>query len=93
MKSLKEKIEVMQAALDGKEIESFTSPSIGWITLKNPEFDNWAFIDYRIKQEPMTGYVTVYNESPSLMFKTLEQAENNRISDVVKIIKVREVTE
>jgi hypothetical protein len=47
MKTLEEKIEVMQAALAGKEIEYFGSTK-NWITATCPCWD-WEDFDYRVK--------------------------------------------
>ena len=54
MKTLKEKIEVMQAFLDGKEIEIYNDvvDPCYWESIANPEF-NWEYNDYRIKPEPV----------------------------------------
>ena len=49
MKTLEEKIEVMQAALAGKEIEYFGSTKT-WIIATCPCWD-WEDFDYRIKPE------------------------------------------
>jgi hypothetical protein len=56
MKTLAEKIAVMQAALEGKEIELRSHRGIKWITYDStvePEF-NWHIVDYRIKEVPKT---------------------------------------
>ena len=52
--TLKEKIEVMQAFLDGKEIEIYNDvvDPCYWESIANPEF-NWEYNDYRIKPEPV----------------------------------------
>lgn len=55
MKTLKEKIAVMQAALDGKEIEVQDKGDNSWdliIDATRLEF-NWGMVNYRIKPEPM----------------------------------------
>mgnify|MGYP001432822913 CR=1 FL=1 len=49
MKTLKEKIEVMQACLAGKEIEYFGSTKT-WTIATHPCWD-WEDFDYRIKPE------------------------------------------
>jgi hypothetical protein len=56
MKTLAEKIAVMQAALEGKKIELRSHRGTKWITYDStvePEF-NWHIIDYRIKEVPLT---------------------------------------
>jgi hypothetical protein len=52
MKTLKEKIEVMQAALEGKEIEVMTwdREEQGWGPPKLLTW-NWREHDYRVKEE------------------------------------------
>ena len=52
MKTLEEKIEVMQAFLDGKEVEIYNDVEdpCSWESISNPEF-NWEYNDYRIKLE------------------------------------------
>ena len=61
MKTLAEKIEVMTACLDGKEIEMFCDLGV-WVTRKTPFF-NWKDIDYRIKPEPITIWVNIHNST------------------------------
>lgn len=51
MKTLKEKIEVMQAALDGKPIEFWSETKFQWMITNPPEFQ-WADIDYRVQPTP-----------------------------------------
>ena len=95
MKTLKEKIEVMKAALDGKEIEHTWMNQDDWIltqTQPHPDF-NWQKMDYRIKPEPMEFWVNV---SSDFGFRTKEEAlltaklfKNKKI----RTIKVREVIE
>ena len=53
MKTLQEKIAVMQAALEGKQIEvrPLRDTIIGWMDQPNPEF-NWGVYDYRVKPPP-----------------------------------------
>lgn len=50
MKTTKEKIEVMQAFEDGREIEWHSGMPSRWHTLFGAPTWNWAEIDYRIKQ-------------------------------------------
>lgn len=52
MKTLKEKIEIMQAYERGEQIERYYDNE--WVLCKNPIW-NWEYIDYRIK--PKTKYV------------------------------------
>ena len=90
MKTLKEKIEVMQAALDGKEIE--TKVYGGWDDQPSPEF-NWIDFDYRIKPEPIEFWVNIYRDCRCGDYKTKADALEKASPDVQNTIKVREVTE
>lgn len=62
MKTLAEKIAVMQAAAEGKPIEgrfrpnSVTDEERNWEQLTNPNW-NWSVWDYRVKPEPKTLFV------------------------------------
>ena len=49
MKTLEEKIKIMQAALDGKQIE-ITNGQDPWEKIISPDW-NWTNFDYRIKPE------------------------------------------
>ena len=96
MKSLKEKIKVMQAADDGKEIERYIGGDIGWYTPNNPKEINydWTNQDYRIKQQPMEFWVNVYNGVCSTVHLTEKEALAIIPHDEGwETIKVREITE
>ena len=57
MKTLKEKIEVMQAALDGKAIQKQMMEEGEWLDAKTQVINfGWIDYDYRIKPEPITLY-------------------------------------
>ena len=64
MKTLKEKIEVMQAALDGKQVEFKFNGSEWGRCLVNPNF-GWTDYDYRIKPEPLELWVNVVDDYTS----------------------------
>lgn len=49
MKTTKEKIEVMQAFEEGRDIERSRN-GVRWTTDRNPKWE-WGFYDYRIKEE------------------------------------------
>ena len=88
MKSLKEKIEVMQAALDGKDTE--LNSGDGWrpsFIPKNHAWD-WANYDYRIKQEPMEIYAEVYENGKIVPY---EKINLSAATDKHRTIKFREV--
>lgn len=57
MKTLQEKIAVMQAAADGKQIELWAGA--GWMNVTTAEW-NWASCDYRVKPEPRHVYAEVH---------------------------------
>ena len=58
----KEKIAVMQAFVEGKEIQVSTRHSTEWKRLVwMPEWD-WTSYNYRIKPEPKFVYINVYTE-------------------------------
>lgn len=90
MKTLKEKIEVMQAALDGKTIQFSNGPL--WIDCE-PEHLIWQWpdYDYRIKPEPLEFWVLMVENSntPSLVNESKEYLSQFRSGG--KTIKVREV--
>ena len=95
MKDLKEKIEVMQAALDGEEIE-YNHNGRGW---EKPNIErlvwDWQKNDYRIKPEPMEFWMVI---SDTYGFQTKEKAEEalklSFLSDKEnRVAKMREVIE
>lgn len=52
MKTTQEKIAIMQAFADGKEIEITPNSHEGiWTLCKEPNWD-WPMYDYRVKEEP-----------------------------------------
>lgn len=51
MKTTKEKIEVMQAYVDGKQIQVWLSTT-GWTDIVREPCWEWSDCDYRIKPEP-----------------------------------------
>lgn len=57
MKTTEEMISIMQAYVDGKEIEINSWDGNGWNDEPEPEW-NWSNNDYRVKKEPkQTEYV------------------------------------
>ncbi len=95
MKSLKEKIEVMQAALDEKEIEKCLDGK--WNTvIRDPQniIFNWTY-DYRIKQEPMELMIDVYCKECNGWdrYEVASDSNRRRYRKPDKTIKMREVTE
>jgi len=93
MKSLKEKIEVMQAALDGKEIERNTGTNNGWQPEPDPDW-SWDCWDYRIKPEPMEFWINVYVDGEEGVFTHYSEEAAVDFASTrldLKTIKVREV--
>ena len=61
MKTLKERIEVMQACLDGETIEVVDNNKTGrWVVADYIPNFNWSSCNYRIKPEPMVIWVNIY---------------------------------
>lgn len=84
-------IAVMQAYVDGKEIEfRMLDSSEKWRVTAFPIWD-WGNYEYRVKLTPIEGWMNVY---PGSVFKTFKEARDRApLSDEVKTIKVREVEE
>jgi len=97
MKTLKEKIEVMQAALDGKEIEIKNKHDKEWRLLTGDNkglMFTWGEFDFRIKQEPMEFWVNTLSGMCSTVHITKKEALRvTGNSQGWKTIKVIEVTE
>ena len=98
MKALAEKIEVMQAAEGGAEIEIVKVTGMGGDSFHStdcPMFD-WANFDYRIKKEPMEFWVNVYKDPKNNGYHLSKEAADIKgglYSDYIKTIKVIEVIE
>jgi len=86
MKTLKEKIEVMQAALVGEEIETY-NVSGNWLITGKPNWD-WARFDYRIKPKPLEFWVNVSPAGLVTICYAKQEAEDYN----GRTIKMREVT-
>ena len=95
MKTLKEKIEVMQAALDGEEIECIVlgKPQDKWEEIRYTTSLVWDWLheDYRIKPKPLEFWVNVCHRSNFVSHYSRQDAINATCPDCIKIIKVREV--
>ena len=71
----KEKIAVMQAFVEGKEIQVSTRHSTEWKRLAwVPEWD-WTGYNYRIKPEPKFVYINVYSHNGFMLSSTFCTAE------------------
>ena len=96
MKTLKERIEIEQACLDGAEIESQLVSTLDdrrWQHKLMPVDRNtvvfsWDEIDYRIKEEPMELWVNVWDNGHCCI-----KNDNEATPPGFKTIKVRQVEE
>ena len=88
MKSLKEKIEVMQAALDGKEIE-MEMPNGEWLPQHDLQF-NWADYEYRVKSEPFECWANIYPDGEYTIYGDEKTAELYRGVDYLRTVKLVE---
>ena len=88
MKTIEEKIAVMQAFKEGKEIE-FAPNSIDkiWVSCKGPDWDwDWSMYDYRIKEEPKKPeYIPFSFEDAEFL---IGKAIKSKTIDVVLLIQV-----
>lgn len=63
MKTIEEKIAVMQAYVDGKTIECYGYSYLNnWTEVENPRWDWWNY-DYRVKQEPKKPKYRPYKDA------------------------------
>lgn len=63
MKTIEEKIAVMQAYADGKTIECYGYSYLNnWTEVENPRWDWWNY-DYRVKQEPKKPKYRPYKDA------------------------------
>ena len=67
MKTLKEKIEVMQAFLDGKAIERGSISSSAWCPTDDPQW-NWTAFDYRISPAKAEDKFLTLEELPNIFY-------------------------
>jgi len=98
MTDLATKIKIMQAALDGKEVEYLdTRYTTEWAGYKNTEPSwRWNDFDYRIKPEPMELWVNVWSDrETNLCWESKENAEAaaHGVPGYIKSVKFREVIE
>ena len=100
MKTLKERIDVEKAFLDGLEIEIESSRGNGsgeWLKLSPFQLNNYVFLwnhnDYRIKPEPMEFWVNIYEKDAGFNTEGEAKELGEQYSGYIKTIKVREVTE
>jgi len=97
MKTLEQKIEVMQAALDGKEIECVMSRCPDCLWVESKQTWDWHGFDYRIKKEPIERYMVVFDDgrNSGRTYRSKEEAVSDwgELTTFKRVIKLREVTE
>lgn len=95
MKTLKEKIEVMQAALDGEKIEQQHFTEDRWVNVAGNISWNWNAMDYRIKPKPLEFWVNVYDDGEKRYFNNKDEStlDVGGRKGFVKTVKACEVTE
>jgi len=95
----KEKIAVMQAAVDGKvvqcRLQSCDLDPPPWRTGVDSEVNwNWGLFEYRIKPEPMEIYINIYASGSIVPYNEKIMAENARRSGTaLRTVKFIEVIE
>lgn len=101
MKTMKEKIEVMQAAERGETIEMIgrslvVSGIIKWTPIgpnENIEW-NWEKYEYRVKTKPVEGWINVYPDgTQGGLYNTKKQAQAAGNFPGRRTVKVCEVPE
>jgi hypothetical protein len=87
-----EKIAVMQAYVEGKEIQTLDRSCNEWVTTNDPMWA-WNVCDYRVKPKPREWWFVDVYQSP--LFDSREAAEEHR--QVLRfhgmVIHVREILE
>lgn len=88
-KKAKEIIEIVQAYIDGKDIQ-YLNLDGNWVSTINPVFD-FSDIKYRIKPEPRVFYGSIKDDPDSLtVFKSKNRSDHCRRTDE-RAIKFKEV--
>lgn len=93
MTTLAEKIAVMQAALEGKQIQTKAIESKEWIdvTYINPTW-NWQECDYRVKPESRRVWVNFYPSGTCQAHDSKKRADLfasiGRIGEAVEFVEV-----
>ena len=100
MKTLKQKIEVMQAADRGEMIECISlvpCPGEIWLPQKHPDF-NWVEKDYRVRLEPREWWLiinpdTLVNSVHNSFYQAEKRNKHFNEGVGVEIVHVREVND
>lgn len=77
MTTTAEKIAVMQAFEDGKEIEH-SANGVFWGQSQTPTW-NWEALHYRIKPEPLAAWANLYPSGRMYTYSTKEGAERGAL--------------
>ncbi len=86
-----EMIAVMQAFVDGKEIEARLKRGGHWIAANHPCWD-WKVYEYRVNSVPREFWINEYQSGPGQPHSTREEADSHS-SGRIRCIHVREVTD
>ena len=93
MKTVKEKIEVMQAFEDGKQVEVTISGKSKWFNCGEPTW-NWVASDYRVKPEPVEFWMNLYPDGDwGRHYESKNEAIAGSSKNCLRTIRVREVIE
>lgn len=95
MKTTEEKIRVMQAFVDGKQIEGrINDPSQAWRPVSDTLSWNWGVMEYRIKPTLREFWVNINNDSDChCAHDSREDADTEAQASRVACIHVREIVE
>lgn len=74
LEATQNKIEVMQACIEGKTIQLRTRGHNKWKTVPHPKWD-WAIYEYQIKPEPQIIWVNFYASGSFYAHSTKKLAE------------------
>lgn len=99
MKTLAEKIAIMQAYLDGKKIEINRFGTCTWHDVDEEPLFNWKDYDYRVKPVIREGWINLYDMSSNVydkntwlsagcIHKTKSDALACRPSEIHKTVKI-----
>jgi len=83
----REAIKVMQAYVDGAEIEMKLSS--GWIQATTPFWD-WSNTEWRIKKTPRTFWVDLYGDGRANMYTARDDAPPGSYAGLIKMQEVIE---
>ena len=86
-----DKIKIMQAFVDGKEIELMATHG-GWVMLApNPKW-NWDVYSYRIKLQPKIIYVNEYGDDMDAVHYSEQEAKEDSGCGAIRVaVKYKEV--